>query len=125
MDKFARYYAWFLLFVTAVPALLRLLQTRQVADLVSERMQDLKRRARSRKVGIWSVAGSFVLLPVYVLYSHQAWILLALVVGVLTGAEMIGNAARPEPGSLVRQNRLFGALYALTAAFILVWLIRR
>ncbi len=125
MDKFARYYAWFLLFVTAVPALLRLLQTRQVAELVNERMQDLKRRTRSRKVGIWSVAGSFVLLPVYVLYSHQAWILLALVVGVLTGAEMIGNAAHPEPGSLVRQNRLFGALYALTAAFILVWLIRR
>ncbi len=125
MDKFGRYYAWFLLFVTAVPALLRLLQTRPVAELVSERMQDQKRRSRSRVVGWWSVAGSLILLPVYVFYSHRAWILLALIVGVLTGAEMVGNSRQPDAESLVRQNRIFGLMYALTAAGILVWLIRK
>ncbi len=124
MDKFARYYAWFLLLVTAVPALLRLLQTRPVAELVSERMQNLKRRSRSRLTGIFSVAGSLLLLPVYVFYYRRAWILLALIVGVLTGAEMVGNASRPEPDSLVRQNRIFGALYAVTAAGIIFWLVR-
>ncbi len=125
MDKFGRYYAWFLLFVTAVPAALRLLQTRPVAELVSERMQNLKRRSRSRMAGMGSVAGSFVLLPVYFLWSRQAWLIIAFVVGVVTGVEMIGNAARPDTSSLIAQNRIFGWLYAATAAGILVWLIRK
>ena len=125
MDKFARYYVWFLLFISAAPALLRLAQTRQVAELVSERMQDAKRRARSRKMGLWSGVGSAVLLPVYLFYSHQAWLLMAFVVGVLTGVEMVGNARSPEPASLARQNRIFGWLYAATAAAIVVWLVRR
>lgn len=125
MDKFGRWYIWFLLFVTALPALLRLLQTRRVAEMVSERMQDLKKRSRSRLFGIASVAGAFVLLPVYFLYSRQAWLIIAFVVGILTGVEMIGNAARPEPESLVRQNRIFGWLYALTAVGIIAWLARK
>ncbi len=125
MDKFGRYYAWFLLFVSAAPALLRLLQTRQVAELVSQRMQDEKRRARSRKLGLWSAIGSFALLPVYFFYSHQAWLMMAFVVGVLTGVEMVENARRPEATTLVRQNRIFGWLYAATAASIVVWLVRK
>ncbi len=125
MDKFGRYYVWFLLFVSAAPAVLRLVQTRQVAELVSERMLDEKRRARSRKMGWWSAIGSFVLVPVYIFYSHQAWLVMAFVVGVLTGVEMIENARRPEPAMLVRQNRIFGWLYAATAAGIVVWLVRK
>ncbi len=125
MDKFGRYYAWFLLFVTLVPALMRLLQTRAIAEMVSERLQDLKKRSRSRTTGIVSVAGSFVLPPIYLLYSRQAWLIIAFVVGVLTGIEMIGNAARPEPASLVRQNRIFGWLYAFIAVGIFVWLVRK
>lgn len=125
MDKFGRYYAWFLLLVTVIPALMRLLQTRQVAEVVSVRLQDRKKRARTRMLGIGSVAGSFILLSIYIFYSRQAWIMMALVVGIITGVEMAGNAARPEPANLVRQNRVFGVLYALTAAGIMAWLIRR
>ncbi len=125
MDKFGRYYAWFLLFVTAVPALLRLLQTQRVAELVNERMQDLKRRSRARMAGLGSVGGSLVLLPVYFLWSRQAWLVIASVVGVVTGVEMIGNAARSDMPGLIAQNRVFGWLYAATAVGIFVWLVRR
>ncbi len=125
MDKFGRYYAWFLLVVTVLPALMRLLQTRQVAELISERMQDVKKRARARKIGFISAVSSLVLVPVYFLYSRQAWIVMAFVVGVLTGVEMVGNAARPDPPSLVRQNRLFGTLYAVVALAIVAWIVRR
>jgi hypothetical protein len=125
LDRFERYYVWFLLFISAAPAVLRLAQTRQVAELVSERMQDEKRRARSRKLGWWSAGASCVLLPVYLFYSRQAWLPMAFVVGVLTGVEMAGNARDPESASLVRQNRIFGWLYAVTAAGIVVWLIRK
>ncbi len=124
MDKFGRYYAWFLLVVTALPALMRLLQTRQVAELVSERMHDDRKRARSRKIGVASALASLVLVPVYFLYSRQAWIVMAFVVGVLTGVEMVGNATRPDPPSLMRQNRIFGALYALVAVAIVAWIVR-
>ncbi len=125
MDKFGRYYAWFLLLVTALPALMRLLQTRQVAELVSVRLQDDQKRARSRKIGMVSAAASLVLIPVYFLYSRQAWIAMAFVVGVLTGVEMVGNAARPDPASLTRQNRIFGALYAIVAVAIAAWIVHR
>ncbi len=125
MDKFGRYYAWFLLLVTALPALMRLLQTRQVAELVSVRLQDDQKRARSRKIGMVSAAASLVLIPVYLLYSRQAWIAMAFVVGVLTGVEMVGNAARPDPASLARQNRIFGVLYAIVAVAIAAWIVHR
>ncbi len=125
MDRFGRYYVWFLLFISAAPAVLRLAQTRQVASLVSERLQDAKRRSRTRTMGLWSAIGSFMLLPVYIFFYREAWLVMAFVVGVLTGVEMVGNARRPEPESLVRQNRLFGWLYATTAVGIVVWLVRR
>ncbi len=125
MDRFGRYYVWFLLFISAAPAVLRLAQTRQVAALVSERLQDAKRRSRTRTMGLWSAIGSFMLLPVYIFFYREAWLVMAFVVGVLTGVEMVGNARRPEPESLVRQNRLFGWLYATTAVGIVVWLVRR
>jgi hypothetical protein len=125
LDKVGRYYAWVLLFLTLLPAVLRLLKPVEIAELVGAKMQDLKKRARARLLGIGSVAGSFVLLPVYLLYSRRGWLIIAFMVGVLTGIEMIGNAARPEPSSLVRQNRIFGWVYALTAAGIFVWLVRK
>ena len=88
-------------------------------------MQDAKRRSRTRTLGFWSAAGSFVLLPVYLFYYHQAWLMMAFAVGVLTGVEMVGNARSPETASLTRQNRIFGWLYAVTAAGIVLWLVRQ
>jgi phosphatidylserine synthase len=125
LDKFGRYYAWFLLAATALPALVRLAQPRQFAVLTSERIADERKRGRHRLWGWVSLLGSALLVPVYFFYSHQRWLLVAFIIGVLTGVEMIRNSAAPEPDSLTRQNRLFGVAYAACALITYFFLIRK
>ncbi len=125
MDKFARYYAWFLLVATALPALARLGQARNLAVLTSERISDQRRRALHRKLGWLSFIGSFILIPAYFYFSHQRWMIVAFVIGIITGIEMIGNTASPEPDSLTRQNRYFGIAYAACAIGTYVFLLRK
>ncbi len=125
MDKFGRYYSWFLLAATALPALVRLAQPRQFAVLTSERIAGAGKRKRHRMWGWISLLGSAVLIPVYLFYSHQRWLLVAFIIGVLTGVEMIRNSAAPEPESLTRQNRLFGVAYAGCALLTWFFLLRK
>ena len=125
MDKFARFYAWFLLLDTGLPAVVRLTQAKNFAQLTSERISDEKKRARHRMWGWVSLLGSGVLIPVYFLYSRQRWMIVAFFIGILTGAEMIGNAKSPEQESLARQNFYFGFAYALAAAATWFFLIRK
>lgn len=125
MDKFARYYSWFLLIATGLPAVMRLTQAKNFAQLTSERIRDEKKRARHRMWGWVSLLGSGVLIPVYFLYSRQRWMIVAFFIGILTGAEMIGNARSPEQESLTRQNLYFGFAYAVAAAATWFFLIRK
>jgi hypothetical protein len=125
LDKFARYYAWFLLVATALPALVRLAQPVKFAQLTSERMAGERKRARHRMWGWVSLIGSWVLIPAYLFYSRQGWMLAAFAIGILTGMEMIGNAKSPEEQSLARQNRYFGAAYAVAAAATWFFLIHQ
>ena len=125
MDKFARYYAYFLLFVTAVPALMRLMVPGRVAVLTSERMANPKTRARYRWIGIASVVLSTgAAVAYFIFWRHQVWLGLAAVVGLLSGAEMMGNTSDPAPASLTRQNILFGVLYAAAAVATYFLLLR-
>ena len=117
MDKFGRYYAWFLLVATALPALVRLASPRQFALMTSQRIADAKKRNRHRMLGWISLVGSLALVPVYLFYSQQRWLVVAFLIGVITGMEMIANARDPEPDSLMRQSRWFGVVYILCAIF--------
>ena len=125
MDKFARYYSWFLLVATALPAAVRLVQPQKFAHLTSERIAEARARARHRMWGWISFLGSFILIPVYFLYSRQRWMIVAFFIGILTGLEMIGNANAPEEQSLARQNRYFGFAYAVAAAATWFFLIHK
>ncbi len=125
MDKFARYYSWFLLVATLLPALVRLTQARNFAQITSARISDARARARHRMWGWISLLGSAVLIPVYFLYSRQRWMIVAFFIGILTGFEMIGNANAPEEQSLTRQNRYFGLGYLVAAAATWFFLIRK
>ncbi len=124
MDKFSRYYAWFLLVATALPAIVRLASPRQLALVTSERIANEKRRTRYRWLAWISIVGSVALIPVYLFYSHRRWLIVAFIIGVLTGVEMLGNTARPEEQSLTRQNRIFGVAYAIAAVFTYFFAIR-
>ena len=125
MDKFVHYYAWFLLVASGLPGLVRLVQPRQLAAVTSVRIAESKKRTRHRWLGWISILGSAALVPVYFFYSPQRWLLVAFVIGLLTGVEMIGNSARPEEDSLTRQNRWFGLGYAACALLTYFVLLRK
>jgi dipeptide/tripeptide permease len=117
LDKFGRYYAWFLLVATGLPAIVRMAAPRQFAVMTAERISDEKKRKRHRMLGWISLVGSLALIPVYFFYSQQRWLVVAFLIGIITGVEMITNANRPERESLITQNRIFGAAYVVCAIF--------
>ncbi len=125
MDKFARYYSWFLLVATALPAAVRLAQPKNLAQLTSEKIAEPSKRARHQRWGWISLLGSFILIPAYVFYSRQRWMIVAFFIGILTGIEMIGNAKSPQENSLTRQNRCFGVAYAAAAVATWFFLLRQ
>ena len=117
MDKFGRYYAWFLLVATLLPAIVRLSIPARYAEMTSEKIADVKKRARHRMLGWISFGGSFVLVPVYFFYSRQRWMIVAFLIGLITGCEMILNARNPEQESIRRQSVLFGWVYIVCCVF--------
>jgi len=125
LDKFGRYYAWFLLVATGLPAIVRLAAPAQFAMMTGERLSDARKRNRYRILGWVSFAGSFVLVPVYLFYSQQRWLIVAFLIGIVTGVEMIMNARDPERDSLVRQSRMFGIAYVLCAIFTYFYVLYR
>ena len=125
MDKFGRYYAWFLLIATALPAIVRLASPRQFAIMTGQRIADAKKLNRHRLLGWVSLAGSFVLVPIYIFYSQQRWLVVAFLIGIITGIEMIVNARDPEQDSLIRQSRAFGVLYIACAIFTYFYVLYR
>ena len=95
---------------------MRLLQNRRIAAMTSARLSNAATRNRYRLIGFASVAVSLVAAIVYyILWRQQVWLGLAAVIGLLSGAEMVGNVASPETSSLEWQNLLFGILYAIAA----------
>ncbi len=125
MDKFGHYYAWFLVVATGLPALVRLAAPAQFALMTVERLVSERKRRQHRILGWVSFAGSFALVPVYFFYSRQRWLIVAFLIGVITGVEMIVNARDPQKDSLLRQNRWFGVLYVLCAAFTYFFVLYR
>lgn len=125
MDKFGRYYAWFLLIATGLPALVRLAAPAQFAVMTAQRLNDARKQRRYRVLGWISFAGSFVLIPVYLFYSQQRWLVVAFLIGIITGVEMIVNARHPEQERLTSQSRLFGIVYILCAVFTYFYVLYR
>ena len=123
MDKFSRYYGWFVLIATGLPALVRLASPRSMAEMTNEKMVIPEKRRRHRMWGWVSFWSSLGFIPIYIFLWKQNWVLIAVVIGVLTGLEMVRNAASFEIESLTTQNRIFGAIYALACVatyFILI-----
>jgi len=125
LDKFGRYYAWFLLITSGLAALMRLATARHMAQMNSAKLQTEKRRTRARLIGIAVVLGSLALIPLYIWFKRdQIWIPLASGVGVLSGSEFVTNAMSPTDTSLVRQNRIYGALYVVATILVYVFTMR-
>ena len=93
--------------------------------MTAGRIADEKKRGRHRLLGWISLAGSLVLIPVYSFYSQQRWLVVAFLIGIITGWEMIANAKHPDQDSLMRQSRLFGVVYIVCAIFTYFFVLYR
>jgi RsiW-degrading membrane proteinase PrsW (M82 family) len=127
LDKTLRIYAWFLLIVTALPALARLARPRDLARILLLRYQNPKRRKRARLGGAIYLVLSILATP-FLLRSplqQQRWLVIALLVGAVSALEFLMNSRIFDEEALTRQNRYFGGLYAAIAIALALLLITR
>ena len=127
MDKALRIYAWFLLVVTALPAVARLARPRELARIALMRYQNPKRRKRARIGGIAYLVLSLFAIPfLLVARMHQErWLVMAVLVGMVSALEFLFNSRVFDEEALARQNRLFGGVYASMAIAIALLLFTR
>jgi hypothetical protein len=127
LDKALRIYAWFLLIVTALPALARLARPRDLARILLLRYQNPKRRKRARIGGAIYLVLSILATP-FLLRSplqQQRWLVIALLVGAVSALEFLMSSRIFEEEALTRQNRYFGGVYAAIAIAVALLLITR
>ena len=127
LDKALRIYAWFLLIVTALPAVARLARPRELARIILIRYQDPKRRKRARVGGSIYLGLAIVAAP-FLLRSpmpQEHWLVMALLVGAVSAIEFLMNSRLFNEEELTRQNRYFGGVYASIAIAVTMLLITR
>jgi hypothetical protein len=117
LDKALRIYAWFLLIVTALPAVARIARPLELARIVLVRYQNPKRRKRARIGGVIYLALSILAIP-YLLTAkihEERWLVMAVLVGMISALEFVINSRVFDEETLSRQNRVFGGVYASMA----------
>jgi hypothetical protein len=117
LDTALRIYAWFLLLVTALPAVARLARPDALARIVLGRYQNPARRKRAR-LGGSIYLGLSVIAIVFVVREHmrqERWLIMAVLVGMISAFEFVLNSRAFNQESLARQNRMFGGAYAALA----------
>ncbi|HTV66325.1 MAG TPA: hypothetical protein VMD98_12010 [Bryocella sp.] len=117
MNNAIRIYAWFLLIVTALPAIARLARPRELARIVIQRYQNPNRRKRARIGGSIYMVLSLIAI-VFVVGEHmrqERWLIMAVLVGLVSASEFVLNSRAFNEESLARQNRMFGGAYAALA----------
>ena len=127
MDDWFSIYAWFLLIVTALPAVARLARPQELARIMLFRFQNPKRRMRARIGGVIYLLLALVATP-FLLRSpeHQKrWLTMALLVGAVSAVEFILNSRTFSEEELARQNRCFGGVYVAISIAVALLLVTR
>src|SRR5579862_7281180 len=127
LNSALRIYAWFLLVVTLLPAIARLVRPRELARIVLIRYQDTKRRQRARTGGYIYLGLSLFAIP-FLLRAplrQERWLVMAVLVGMVSAAEFVLNSRKFDEEGLARQNRLFGGIYTSMAIAIALLLFTR
>ena len=127
MDNWFRIYAWFLLIVTALPAIARLARPRELAQIMLFRFQNPKSRKRARIGGTIYLGLALLTIPfLWRSSEHQRrWLTMATLVGAVSAVEFILNSRAFSEEQLSRQNRSFGAVYASIAIAVALLLLTR
>ena len=127
MDNALRIYAWFLLIVTALPALARIARPRELARITLLRYQEPKRRKRARIGGFLYLVLSLIAIPFLALskYREERWLIMAVLVGMVSAIEYLMTSRLFDEEALARQNRIFGGAYAAMAIATVLLLFTR
>ena len=127
LDNWFRIYAWFLLAVTALPAVARLARPRELAQIMLARYQNPKRRKRARIGGLVYLVLAALGVPfLWRSPSHQQrWLIMALLVGAVSAVEFVLNSRTFGEEELALQNRYFGGVYAAIAIAVALLLATR
>lgn len=117
MSKALHIYAWFVLLITALPAVARLARPRELAQILLVRYQNPTRRKRARFGGLIFLALSLVAIPFALRARNpeERWLFMALLVGAVSSTEFLLNSRLFDEEKLERQNRYFGGIYAALA----------
>jgi len=117
LDKTLRIYVWFLLIVTALPAFARLAKPRELARMTLLRYENPKRRKRARITALIYLALAVGVLPF--LWRNEVrqarWLIILVLLIVVSAVESLCNSRAFGEEVLVRENRLFGGVYASIA----------
>ena len=117
LSKALHIYAWFLLVVTALPAIARLAKPRELAHILLLRYQEPKRRKRARLGGAIYLGLSLFAVP-FLLRAQvreERWLVIAVLVGAVSALEFLLNSRLFDEEALTRENRIFGGIYASIA----------
>jgi hypothetical protein len=127
LDNWFRIYAWFLLIVTALPAIARLARPRELAQIMLFRFENPKRRKRARIGGMIYLGLALLTIPfLWRSSEHQRrWLIMAILVGAVSAVEFILNSRAFSQDDLARQNRYFGGVYAAIAIAVALLLLTR
>jgi len=127
LDNALRIYAWFLLIVTALPALARIARPRELARITLLRYQEPKRRKRARIGGFLYLVLSLIAIPFLALskYREERWLIMAVLVGMVSAIEYLMTSRLFDEEALARQNRIFGGAYAAMAIATVLLLFTR
>jgi len=125
LAKFGQLYLWFVVIVSLLAGLPRLIVSRRFAQLQMMRMRQKSSGVRSRIMSLVVLAGGLLFGTLYFTrWGHEVWVLIAVVFSLLSAAEFFFQAQFPTEESLIFQNRLLGILYLGLAASALV-MVRR
>lgn len=112
MAKLGYLYTWFVLIVSAIAGLPRLLLSRRFAELQLAKLRQKNSISRSRIMSLVVFCVVLLFTGMYLIHwRHEQWILIAIVFSVFSSAEFFFQARFPDVESLVFLNRLLGILY--------------
>lgn len=112
MAKFGHVYIWFVILVSGVAGLPRLLLSRRFAELQQAKLNQKGSIARSRLMSLVVFVVVLIFAGMYFTrWRHEVWIAIAIIFSLLSAAEFFFQAQFPNVESLIFQNRLLGILY--------------
>jgi len=107
-----RYYIWFVVIVTGLAGLPRVLLARRFAELQLAKLKEKSTVTRTRMMSLVFLIGTVMFSGLYFTpWGHQAWLVIGVIFSFLSAIEFFFESQVPSFDTLVFQKRLLGILY--------------